>query len=165
MMATRGTRDINSDNVRMGPLALFTLLTVIALSVLAVLAVSTANASLALSQRRATATHQLYLDETAAQTFVATLDGQLQGEATPEDALETARAAALASAPDGADEQLVVTASVADDRYQASFDCGNGRQLNIALRFEADGSYRVEEWRMTTVVNDEPVMGDLFGGF
>ena len=58
----------SSEDVRMGPVALFTLMATICLAVLAVLALSTANATQALAQRRADATTQLYLDETAAQT-------------------------------------------------------------------------------------------------
>ena len=54
------------ENVRIGPVSVFTLIIIICLAVLAVLTISTANASLVLSQRQAVAAHELYLDETAA---------------------------------------------------------------------------------------------------
>ena len=101
-MAIRTTKS-QVENVRMGPLALFTLVVVLCLSVLAVLSVSTANATLALSERRATATRQLYLDEQAAQTFVASLEASLA------DGMDTAaaRAAAAQAAREAVAPQLV----------------------------------------------------------
>ena len=165
MMARIRRSSSGADDVRMGPLALFTLISVVCLSVLAVLAISTSNATLALAQRRATATSQLYLDETAAQTFLATLDDSLASGDTPEAALEAAKDAALASVTDEAEGTLAVTTSrdAAKNAYSASFDCGNGRQLNITITPSEDGGYRVEQWRMTTVQNEEPPMGSLLG--
>ena len=156
----------NDSEVRMGPLALFTLMAVICLAVLAVLALSTSNATMALAQRRADATDQLYLDEAAAQTFVATLDEQLATGADDQTALDRATDASLAipAARDlQGDLQLQVSTDAIGDTYSASFDCGNGRQLEIALIKDGDGDLRVQRWRMTTVVNDEPMMGNLLG--
>ena len=143
----------------MGPLALFTLVTVLCLAVLAVLAISTANATNALALRRANATTQLYLDETAAQTFVATLDEQLAQGSSPDTASQMASEAARVATSD----QVTVTASYSGTTHTASFDAGNGRQLDIELNVEEDGSLSVQKWRMTTVVNEEPPMGNLFG--
>ena len=153
------------ENVRMGPLALFTLVVVLCLSVLAVLSVSTANATLALSERRASATRQLYLDEQAAQTFVATLETALV-DGMDATAARTAaeQAAREAVAPQlVSDEQLTVTSDYQNRVFDASFDCGNGRQLDISLHQEEDGSLSVQKWRFTAVVNEEPTMGNLFG--
>lgn len=159
MMAGVRTSGSSSDNVRMGPLALFTLVTVLCLAVLAVLAISTANATNALALRRASATTQLYLDETAAQTFMAVLDEQLAQGSSPAEASQIASEAASAAVSD----QVIVTASYSDTTHTASFDAGNGRQLDIQLNVEEDGSLSVQRWRMTTVVNEEPPMGNLYG--
>lgn len=159
MMASIRTGESSSENVRMGPLALFTLLTVLCLAVLAVLAISTANATNALALRRANATTQLYLDETAAQTFMAVLDEQLAQGASPTLASQRASVAARAATSD----QVLVTVSYSENTHTASFDAGNGRQLDIELNVEEDGSLSVQKWRMTTVVNEEPPMGNLFG--
>ena len=173
-MARTSSQDTGSRNVRMGPLALFTLVAVLCLTVLAMLAVSTSNATLALAERRAEATKQLYLDELAAQSFVAALDST-DAQTLTEDANTTAAgpgtdasddqalSAALEAAQSATDGQVEVSAYRSDDAVHASFDCGNGRQLNIKLSLLPDGGFRIDEWRMTTVVNDEPVMGDLFG--
>lgn len=100
------------DHVRIGPLSLFALIIVICLAVLSVLAFSSANASLVMSQRQATATVELYLDETAAQEFLAGVD----------DVLATVRGEADGDAgkADGADEgdiQLVY-----DERGNLKYD-------------------------------------------
>ena len=159
-MATMRRRTANSEQVRMGPLALFTLVAVVCLSVLAVLALSTSNATLVLAERRATATHELYLDETAAQAFTAALDEALGRGTGASRALGQAKEAAT----DATDGAVQVSATERDGRYDASFDAGNGRLLNITLSHADDGSLRVDQWRMTSVENEEPPMGTLLGG-
>lgn len=69
----------SSERVRIGSISVFALVVIICLAVLAVLAFSTANASLLMSQRQAVATSELYLDERAAQEFVAGIDDILAG--------------------------------------------------------------------------------------
>lgn len=161
MMALNTSRKGGTENVRMGPIALFTLIAVLCLAVLAVLATSTAGATVALSQRRARATSQLYLQEQAAQVFVATLDAGLAQGTTPRRAL--ADACATAEAQGTETDQLSVEASGEHPSYTASFDCGNGRLLEIALHYGADDALHVDQWRMKTVVNDEPPIGTLLG--
>ena len=68
----------HDDNVRIGPISLFTLIIVICLAVLAVLTFATANATYIMTQRQATATTELYLDEQAAQEFMAGVSDVLQ---------------------------------------------------------------------------------------
>ena len=158
MMAQARRTSVGTEDVRMGPVAIFTLMAIICLSVLAVLALSTANATQALAQRRAEATTQLYLDETAAQTFVATLDAGYSGGATAQ-ALEDAQAAARQATGDA----VAITAARNGNVVEATFDAGNGRHLDITVRLEPDGTIGIDKWRMTTVVNEEPTMGNLFG--
>ena len=162
-----------TENVRMGPLALFTLMAVICLAVLAVLALSTSNATISLALRRQGATTQLYLDETAAQTFVAELDGQVTEARRTSDPLDSSvLEAAVAQATDvaldiekyqDAQPRLNISTTIDDDIVNASFDCDNGRKLDISITWEADGTLSVRRWRMMTVVNEEPAMGDLLG--
>lgn len=154
----------STQSVRMGPLTIFALIAVICLAVLAVLAVSTSNATIALAERRAEATTQLYLDERAANAFVAELDAQLAEGADTGEAITQATAAALSTVPADSPWQLDVSASQGEDgTIAAAFDCHNGRQLNIALLVRDDASPVVTQWNMTTVVNDEPTMGNLLG--
>lgn len=71
------------ERVRMGSISLFALVIIICMAVLAVLSLSTANASLVMSQRQAVATSELYLAERSAQEFVAGIDGVLAGMRGP----------------------------------------------------------------------------------
>ena len=172
-MAMTRTSGSGTENVRMGPLALFTLMAVICLAVLAVLALSTSNATIALALRRQDATTRLYLDETAAQTFVAELDGQVSEARRSSDPLDSSvLEAAVEQATDVAldveklqdsPSQLNVSTTIDGNIVNASFDCGDGRQLDISITWEADGTLSVQRWRMMTVVNEEPAMGDLLG--
>lgn len=155
----RKSMHTDADDIRMGPLALFTLMIVIALTMLAVMSVSTANTTLTLAERRAQATDDAYADEVAAQTFLAELDGSLGSGVAPDMAVEQARLAAIGSDAGG----MSVEASRKGSRYEASFDRGNGRQLVVKLSYDGNGDYHIEEWRMTTVTNDEPGMGTLWG--
>lgn len=165
MITLKSNSHTSSENIRMGSLALFTLLAVICLAVLAVLSISTANATMGMAQRRADATTQLYLDETAAQSFMATLDNGRRVRFT-RIRVNAAKKAALQSVPEDVREQLVITTKI-ENRYTvtASFSCGNGRQLDITLHKEKDGTITVRRWRMMAVVNEEPTIGDLYGGF
>lgn len=81
------------EHVRIGPISLLTLIAVICLAVLSALAFTTANASLTMAERQATATSELYLDEKAAQVFLAGIDDVLasarDGAAAPASASRT----------------------------------------------------------------------------
>lgn len=162
-MARARREESAADNVRMGPLAVFTLMVVICLAVLAVLATATAHATVSLSERRAQATTEAYLDESVAQTFVAALDGELARNVPWEDAVAAARSTALEAVPAEASATFALTATVDDDHCTASFDCGNDRRLEVVLLLGKDGVAAIDEWRMTTVTNDEPPMGNLLG--
>ena len=164
-MIIRRNGATSDQNVRMGPLAIFTLMAVISLAVMAVLAISTAQATVTMAQRRAEATTQLYADESAAQAFVAALDSQ-RGRRFTQAKVDAAVQTALESAPADAVEQLSIEAQLENRRtVTASFSCGNGRQLDITLHRENDGSLSIQRWRMMAVVNEEPTIGNLFGGF
>ncbi len=161
-MARRSDRPQDTENVRMGPIAIFALIAVLSLATLAVLAASTAHATLSLSQRRAVATTQLYLQEEAAQTFVATLDAGL-AQGMPDKEAIAAACDAAGSVSASTETPITVSASGTHPNYTASFDCGNGRLLNIALHYTTDGALSIDQWRMTSVVNEEPTLGNLLG--
>jgi hypothetical protein len=118
-----------------------------------------------MSQRRAEATSQTYLYEAAAQAWLAELDAETHdGDSTTIDdqAIQSATDTALAAHPTTAD-QLYITTSRQGDEVLASFDMRTGRQLDVRVCMDDDGSLLVRQWRMTTVVNDEPTMGTLLG--
>lgn len=161
----------HDDNVRVGPISLFTLIIVICLAVLAVLTFATANATAIMTQRQATATSELYLDEQAAQQFVAGLSDQLQQVRTQggsgEDAAQAVEAGLVElrdMAQDSTDGQVSVTASVNDMQVNAQFQCENGRVLTIVVTIRDDCSYRIDKWKMTAIQNEEEPAGNLWTG-
>ena len=194
--------NLRNRNVGIGPVSLFALIIIVCMATLAMLTVSTAHSSLVLSQRQAEATQELYLSETAAQTFLADLDEMLQtqgggqaagteagqtagtstGQAAGADASQaaganTASAAQSAavisdaqlialrdSAQDATDGKVAVIARADGNNVYAEFACAGGRTLKITLAIQPDGTYQIERWKMTAVVNEEQEMGTLYLG-
>ena len=160
-----------AEHVRIGPISILTLIIVLCMAVLSVLTVSTANASLTMAQRRATATTELYLDETAAQAFLAEMDAQLAvvreagGSGTSGAVMvETMLVPIRDSARAASGGQVEIVASVTGNVVQAEFACANGRVLNIQVTIRDDATYRIDKWKMTAVQNEEPVPGRLWSG-
>lgn len=158
------------ENVRIGPVSVFALTIIICLAVLAVLTLSTANASFVMTQRLATATSEMYLDETAAQTFLAELDNTLAAKAPSSstsatmNAIEDNLVAMRDKAAAATDKQVDIVASVINQQVNAEFSCKNGRVLKVAVTIMPDGSYRIDKWKVSAVVNEEQPMGNLFTG-
>ena len=160
-----------ADNVRIGPISLFTLIVILCMAVLAVLSFSTAHASMVMAERQATATSELYLDEVAAQEFVAGIDDKLaavrdaggsRATATARitDALIELRDAAQAAA----NNQVEVTAGMADSTVTARFECQNGRTLYLAITILSDATYRIDTWKLSAVQNEAQPEGSLWTG-
>ncbi|MBE6471157.1 MAG: S4A5 electrogenic sodium bicarbonate cotransporter 4 [Coriobacteriaceae bacterium] len=160
-----------ADNVRIGPISLFTLIIVLCMAVLAVLAFSTAHASLVMAERQATATTELYLDEVAAQEFVAGIDAELSavraskgsgtaGVKAVSDALVKLRDAAQ----DAVAGQVEVAAGISDSTVTARFECQNGRTLYVAITILSDATYRIDTWKMSAVQNEAQPEGSLWTG-
>lgn len=165
-----------ADRVRMGPLSLFALVIIIGLAVLSMLVFSTANASLALSQRQADAVQAAYANEQVAQEFVAALDEVLvpvrsaveQGASAD----EAAPAGAVQLVADELDELCAVTrvkagsavdvsAEMQGDSVLASFASKDGQALNIAVTVSAEGVFHVESWKASSAHNEEEQAGKL----
>ena len=163
------------ENVRIGPISVFALIIIICMAVLAVLTISTANASLVLSQRQAVATQELYLDETAAQTFLAEMDDHLATVRTGTSSTTNVSAEALRTiednlvpmrnaAQDAVDGQVEIICNVDGQQVKAEFSCANGRTLKIVVTILSNGTYRIDKWKMTAVENVEQPMGNLYTG-
>ena len=155
---------VQPQRVRIGTISVFALVVIICLAVLAVLAFSTANASLTLSQRQATAMEELYLDERAAQEFVAGVDALLAKDADAQANVRAAKGALdglCADARAATDGRVTVSADAADNQITADFSCDNGRTLSIVLVVRDNGTYRIDKWKMSAVQNEEPAEGQL----
>lgn len=159
------------NQVRIGPISVLTLIAVICMAVLAVLAISTATASLTMSQKQADAVSQLYVDEIAAQAFVAEADAELAGvrkAGGSGDAGSQAVAGSLTQICQDANEaaggSVNVTAGVTGRIVSAEFSCDDQRILSIELEIYDDATYRVEKWKMAAVQNEEQPGGSLWSG-
>ncbi|MBQ3302287.1 MAG: hypothetical protein IJH04_09150 [Eggerthellaceae bacterium] len=159
-------------SMRIGSVSIFVLITMICMAVLAVLVVATAHSSLVLSQRQADAVSELYLNETAAQAFVAELDSVLEsGNAAP-----NANASGQAAISDNdliairdaarkaAGGRVDIVASASNGNISAEFSCSGGRTLKVSLTVNSDGSYSIDKWKMAAVENEEQPMGSLYTG-
>ena len=182
MSTNMRTSTATTARVRIGAVSIFALIVILCMAVLAVLTISTAHSSLALSQRQAAAVQEHYLNETAAQAFLAELEDLSAGAAsanaaaTPAEGanspanaasaaisnadLIAARNAAQAATGDAVD----IYASAVGNTVYASFAGPNGRTLDIALTARGDGTYRIDQWSMTAVVNEEQPLGTLYLG-
>ena len=160
-----------AHDVRIGPLSVFTLIVVICMAVLAVLAFSTANASLTMTQRQAEATTEMYLDESAAQQFVAGIDDALapvrEADGTGSEGVNAVRGALVSlrdAAQDASGGRVTAVASVVDNEVRAEFACKNGRTLSIVVTIRDDATFRIDKWKMTAVQNEAEPAGKLWTG-
>ena len=159
MMQQREANLPHEERVRIGPISVFTLIAVICLAVLAVLAFSTANAAYTMSQRQATSVSGLYLNETAAQEFVAGIDEALAGEGG--DGVERALPALCQAAQKATDGRVTASASMEGNVVSAQFVNDNGRVLTIEVTIRDNDTYRIDKWKVTAVQNEEEPQGNL----
>lgn len=173
-------------SVRIGPISLFALIIILCLSVLAVLSITTARAELSITQRQADTTTETYQLERVGQTFLAEVDGALQNGTLPEvlEAWGIQEGADDAAAAEGgetiADEgiggeaaegtsvvrdELVTSAGTADgNRIDAVFSMPSGRTLTVALGLNPNGTYTLEQWKVTTQWTDDGAGENLWLG-
>lgn len=159
-----------TDNVRIGPLSVLTLVGILCMAVLAVLSVSTSNASLVIAQRQAHAISDSYLAEAAAQDFMASLDAELAKAAAPGGAavsmsvLEGALPDISRHAQEATDGRVLVEATVQDGVVHADFACSGARALEVEVSVGADGKPHIGKWAMTAIRNVEEPAGALWTG-
>jgi hypothetical protein len=159
--SVRNAPRISHDgNVNIGAISIFALIVILCMAVLSVLTLATAHSSLVLSRRQAVSVQELYLNETAAQTFVAEAGSMLGGGGTTDQQL-TVLCERAESAVEG---KVEATARMSGQSILADFTCENGRVLKVTLTMLPDGTYRIDNWRMTAMENEEQPIGTLYIG-
>jgi len=157
-----------AEKVRIGPISIITLIIVICMAVLAVLSVSTANATIAISERQADATKELYLNECAAQELVAgvsdTLSGASGKAAAGAKAVEASLDSICEAARAAADGQVDVVANVDGTTVTAEFTGPKMRRLSVAITIGDKGTFRIEQWKAAAIQNASPTAGNLWMG-
>ena len=172
----------SAGSIRIGPVSIFSLMIILCLAVMAVLSIATAHASLALTERQARSTWDLYANENAAQTFVAELDRVIEpvrasgGSAYDSELLleyQISTITALAKTAGNhsndeeaqADSNLEVNASMDGPIVTANFLCNGYQNLSISLELLDGGRYQITQWIASTVwPEDEQDTTHLFGG-
>ena len=145
-------------SVRMGPISLFSLLTMIILAVLAVLSFTTANAALSLTNRQAETTTILYETEIAAQDFMASVDSALlpmrgTGASAQEcaDTLQKALPNIIEeTTAENESHHVEVNAEVVGTELEAEFLCNDYQDLRIGVQIQDSGAYQIVAWVNTT---------------
>lgn len=159
------------DNVRIGPISIITLIAVICMAVLAVLTASTANATMTISQRQSDGAKEMYLNESAAQEFVAGIDDVLApvraGKPKAGDAMALVSSsldAVCEAARAAADGKVAVTANIEGNIVKAEFVGQKMRRLSIAISIQDNATYRVEKWKAAAAQQEAQTMGNLWTG-
>ena len=144
-----------TKSVRIGPISIVTLIIILCLAVMAVLSITTAHASLALTQRQAVTTTYLYQDEVAAQTMVSKLDEVLlpvRQSGGDVQASIAAVSAVLSQLNDSANENPDVqgTVSLNGSILYAKFVSPENHLLSVEIELNGNGTYQITSW-ITTV--------------
>lgn len=159
------------ENVRIGPVSVITLIVVICMAVMGVLAASTAHATAVISNRQADATQRMYLNENAAQEFLASMDevladvraagGSAQaGAAAVDDQLDSICEKARAAGQG----RVSCTALVDGTTVTAEFICEETRLLNIVITIRDGSVYRIDQWKMSSAQQEPATAGTLWQG-
>lgn len=142
--------------VRIGPISLLTLISVLLLAVLAMLCVTTTNAASAMATRQAESVADAYVLDSCGQQVLACIDEELQSNK----GASAAFAASTVTAGWNSIQQKVVAAGLAQgldlsassDGSVISFDIstGTGKTLSAKVRVSDNMTYTVEQWKTTT---------------
>lgn len=146
----------NQKSVRMGPISLLALVILICLAVLAILAIATANATYETTNKQGSFVSSSYENETAAQEFLADVDGALarvrqNGGDGASAVMELAETAPTGATIEGA----TVT---------AQFSSRDGRTLTISIEITDEATYTITEWKTSTRLSDKQSGETLWSG-
>ena len=148
-----------NEGIRIGPVSLLTLASVLLLAVLAMLCATTSNAAQAMSKRQAVTTTSSYNIESCGQAMLAALDDAAHANGTDAASAVSNIAATL----DAIEQDVRANADASDLEIDTSVDgtsvlftiCArNGRKLDARVTFTDDLSHSIDEWKLTTTQND-----------
>lgn len=146
----------NAKSVRIGPISLLTLISVLLLAVLAMLCVTTSMAASTMSLRQSDSTTGTYKLESCGQAALAVIDGKLK-DSTGDAA--TAASDIASSADDIAGEaiasakakNLTVDISAQDTDILITVSDGDGRRLDARLAVSDNLTYSILQWKVTRI--------------
>ena len=150
----------NAKSVRIGPISLLTLISVLLLAVLAMLCVTTSNAADAMSRRQSASVTGTYELESCGQAALAGIDEHLKG------ATGNASAAAAGIETDGSsiaadavstckDKNITVDISAQDADIVLTASDGGGRCLDARIAVSDNLTYSIMQWKVTSTHESE----------
>ena len=153
--------DKQTEGLRIGPITLVTLISVLLLAVLAMLCVTTSNATQAMAQRHAEATTETYALDSYGQAMLATISettqhaGSAQAAASDVNAnLESIKTAALEKS---GTQGLSVSAQVSGTNISFTVSDEEGKALDATVTITESHTLSIDEWKLSTTqqTNDE----------
>lgn len=143
-----------NEGVRIGPISLVTLISVLLLAVLAMLCVTTANATRTMADRQAASVAETYQLDACGQALLAGVNTQVAGTASAADAaaavsgqLPQLQQQALSQA-NGQDVQISAKVEGATVVFTAALP--SGKALNGAIALNENGTASISEWKLST---------------
>ncbi len=143
-----------NEGVRIGPISLVTLISVLLLAVLAMLCVTTANATRTMSERQAASVAETYQLDACGQALLAGVNAQVAGTGSAADA-----ATAVSGQLGQLQQQAVGKANASDVALNAQMEGTNvvfeatlpsGKALNGAIVLNENGTASISEWKLST---------------
>lgn len=151
-MARIGT---STEGVRIGPISLLTLISVLLLAVLVMLCVTTTNATHTMATRQADALAQTYDVDSCGQAVIAGIDETLTGESGDAESAASVVGAHMSSIAAKAKAQVEcedvdITSSVNGALVTFTIADPDGKVLDAGVRINDDLNYSVTQWKMST---------------
>lgn len=154
----------SNTNVRIGPISLITLISILILAVMSMLCVTTTRANYAMATRQAESTAETYALDAVAQDALSQVDAVLktsasaQGAATSINSQGAAIAtSALASTAEAGITTDDLSAEVTADgtNVQIKVTAASGKALNAEVELLDDRTYSINEWKTTTAWEEQ----------
>lgn len=142
-----------SEGVRIGPISLLTLISVLLLAVLAMLCVTTTNATEAMAERQGESAADTYAVDACGQAMLAQIDAVVSASGGSAASAASrvgsqmsslSNQAVLASGADG----MQVTGQASGTTVSFTVASTSGKTLSASISITS-GSYTVTEWKMT----------------
>ena len=145
-----------NTGVRIGPISLLTLISVLLLAVLSMLCITTTKAASAMTDRQVESVSQTYALDSCGQWALAVVDETLQSGGSAADA-----ASAMLGRWDSIKQQavsdvaaagnLTLTANSSGDVLNFEISADSGKALNAQVRVSGT-TYQIEKWQTATTL-------------
>lgn len=153
----------SAESIRIGPVSLATLISVLLLAVLALLCVTSANAAQAKAERQANSTTEAAALDATGQDLVSRVDAEL---AASNGSWPAVSAKLNTLAHDARDASTLKGSSITTTSGKTGvafvISASSGKQLEARVSTNDDGTLSIDEWKLTNT--QEPTEETLWSG-